>query len=73
MDEVVDDSPPSHSNSIFQSSSSSILNVSEFQTMKSEWRHELDGILDTIDENVKKPTKPMVEIYGKDMFKYYFC
>ena len=69
MDDVVDDSPSSHSNSIFQSSPSSILNVSEFQTMESEWRHELDEILDTIDENVNKTTKPVVELDGKDMFK----
>ena len=35
VDKVVDDSPPSHSNSIFQSSSSSIFNVCESQTMES--------------------------------------
>ena len=31
----------------------------------------MDEILDTIDENVNKNTKPMVEIHGKDMFKYF--
>ena len=43
---------------------------SEFQTMESEWRHELDEILDTIDENVNKTTKQVVELDGKDMFKF---
>jgi hypothetical protein len=69
VDEVVDGSTPNNSNSIFQSSSSSILNVSELQTMESEWRHELDEILDTIDDNVNTTTKPVVELDGKDMFK----
>ncbi|GLJ25567.1 hypothetical protein SUGI_0489640 [Cryptomeria japonica] len=37
--------------------------------MESEWRHELDEILDSIDENVNKTLKPVVELDGKDMFK----
>ena len=37
--------------------------------MESEWRHELDEILDNIDENVNKTTKLVVELDGKDMFK----
>ena len=37
--------------------------------MESEWRHDLDENLDTIDENVNKTTKPVVELDGKDMFK----
>jgi hypothetical protein len=52
VDEVVDDSPPGHSNSIFQPFPSMVLDDSELQTMESEWRHELDEILDSIDENV---------------------
>ena len=37
--------------------------------MESEWRHELDGILDYVDENVNITTKPVVELDGKDMYK----
>ena len=69
VDEVVDNSPPGHSTSIFQSLSFMVLNDSELQTMESEWRHELDGILDSIDENVNISTKPVVELDGKDMYK----
>ena len=36
--------------------------------MESEWRHELDGILDYVDENVNITTKPVVELDGKDMY-----
>ena len=57
MDEAVDDSPPSCSNSIFQSSSSLVHNESELKIRESEWRHELDEILDSIDENVRKCKK----------------
>jgi len=49
MDEVVDASPPSCSNSIFQSSSSFVRNESELKIMESQWRHKLDEILDSID------------------------
>ena len=52
MGEVVDDSPQCHSNSIFQPFPSMVLDDSEYKTMESEWRHELDEILDSIDENV---------------------
>ena len=38
--------------------------------MESEWRQELDGILDFVDENVNITTKPVVELDGKDMYKY---
>ena len=69
MNEVVDDSPPRCSNSIFQSSSSLVHNESELKIMESEWRHELDEILNSIDENVRKNIKPVVDIDGKDMFK----
>ena len=68
-DEVVDDSPPRFSNSIFQSSSSLVHNERELQIMESEWRHELDEILDSTDENVRKTIKPVVNLDGKDMFK----
>ena len=64
VDEVVDDFPPSYSNSIFQSSSSLIHNDSESQVMESEWRHELDEILDFVDENVNKTIKLVVELDG---------
>ena len=37
--------------------------------MASEWRHELDEILDTIGENVNKTAKPVVDLDGKDMLK----
>ena len=37
--------------------------------MESEWRHKLDGILDSVDENVNITTKPVVELNGKDMYK----
>ena len=37
--------------------------------MESEWRHELNGILDSVDENVNISTKPVVELDGKDMYK----
>ena len=67
MDEIVDNSPPGHLTSIFQSSSFMVLNDSELKTMESEWRHELDGILDFVDENVNITTKPVVELDGKDM------
>ena len=70
-DEVDDNSPPGHSTSIFQSSYFMVLNDSEFQTMESEWRHELDGILDFVDENVNITTKPVVELDGKDMYQYF--
>jgi len=69
MDEVVDDSPLSSSIFIFQSSSSLVHNESELQIMESEWRHDLDEILDSIDENVSKTIKPVVDLDGKDMFK----
>lgn len=69
MDEVVDASPPSCSNSKFQSSSSLVQNESELQIMESEWRHELDEILDSIDENGSKEIKPVMDLDGKDMFK----
>ena len=49
VDEVVDDSPPRCSNSIFQSSSSLVHNESELQIMESEWRHDLDEILGSAD------------------------
>ena len=39
--------------------------------MERAWRHELDGILDFIDENVNITTKPVVDIDGKDMYKYF--
>ena len=65
MDEVVNNSPPGHSTSIFQSSSFMVLNDSELQMMESEWRHELDGILDFVDENVNITTKLVVELDGK--------
>ena len=67
VDEVVDNSTQAHSTSIFQSSSFMVLNDSELQMMESEWRHELDGILDSIDENVNITTKQVVELDGKDM------
>ena len=67
VDEVVDNPPLGHSTSIFQSLSFIILNDSELQTMESEWRHELDGILDSVDENVNISTKKVVEFDGKDM------
>ena len=67
MDEVVDNSPLVHSTSIFQYSSFMLLNDSELQMMESEWRHELDGILDFVDENVNITTKPVVELDGKNM------
>jgi hypothetical protein len=69
VDEVVDDSPPGHSNSIFQPFPSMVLDDSELKTMESEWRHELDEILDSIDENVNITIKPVVELDGKDMYK----
>ena len=69
VDEVIDDSPPSCSNSIFQSSSSLVHNDNELKIMESKWRHELDEILDSIDENVNKTIKLVVELDGKDMFK----
>ena len=69
MDEVVDNSPLGHSTSIFQSSSFMVLNDSELQTMESEWRHKLDGILDSVHENVNITTKPVGELNGKDMYK----
>ena len=67
MDEVVDNSPLGHSASIFQSSSFMVPNDSELQTMESEWRNELDVILDFVDENLNITTKPMVELNDKDM------
>ena len=67
VDDVVDNSPPGRSTSILKYSSFMVLNDSELQTMESEWRHELDGILDFVDENVNITTKPVVEIDGKDM------
>ena len=70
MDELVDNSPPSHSTSIFQPSSFMVLNDSELKTMESEWRHKFDGILDFVDENVNITTKTVVELDGKDMCKY---
>ena len=70
MDEVVDNYPLGHSTSIFQSLYFMVLNDSELQTMESEWRHELDGILDFVDENVNITTKPVVEIDGEDIYKY---
>lgn len=69
MDEVFDDSPQTHSNSIFQSMSSVAHNHGELKIMESEWRHELDEILDCIGENINKIVKPVVELDGKDMFK----
>ena len=70
VDEVVDNSPLGNSTSIFQSSSFMVLDDSELQMMESEWRHELDGILDSVDENVNITTKLVVELDGKDMYKY---
>ena len=70
MDEVVDNYSPSHSTSIFQYLCFMVLNDSELQMMESKWRHKLDGILDFIDENVNIATKPVVELNGKDMYKY---
>ena len=67
VDEVVNNYPLGHSTSIFQSSSFMVRNDSKLQMMESEWRHELDGILDFVDENVNITTKPMVELDGKDM------
>jgi len=69
VDEVVDDSPPSCSNSIFQSSSSLVHNESELKIMESGWRRELDEILDSIDENVRKTINPVVDLDGKDIVK----
>lgn len=69
VDEVVNSSPPSFSYSIFQSSSPLVHNESELQIMESEWRHELDEILDSTDENGTKTIKPMVDLDGNDMFK----
>ena len=37
--------------------------------MESEWRHELDGVLDSIDKNGSKTIKPVMDLDGKDMFK----
>ena len=71
VDEVADNYPPGHSTSIFQASYFMVLNDSELQTMESEWRHKLDGILDSVDENVNITTKPVVELDGKDMYKYF--
>ena len=70
VDEVVDNYLLGHSTSIFQSSSFMVINDSELKTMESEWRHKLDGILDSVDENVNITTKPVVELDGKDMYKY---
>ena len=70
MDEVVDNSPPGHSTSIFQSSYFMVLNDSELKMMESEWRHELDGILDSVDGNLNITTKLVVELDGKYMYKY---
>ena len=64
VDELVDDSIPGHSNSIFQPFPSMVLDDSEYKTMESEWRHELDEILDSIDENVNITIKPVVELDG---------
>ena len=47
-----------------------VLNDSELQTMESKWRHELDGILYFIDENINTTTKPVAELDGKDIYKY---
>ena len=69
LDEVVDDSPLICSNSIFKCSSSLVNNESEMEIMEGEWRHELDEILDSIDLNVRKNIKPVVDYDGKDMFK----
>jgi len=69
VDEVVDDSPPNCSNSIFQSPSSLVHNENELQIMDSEWRHELAENLYSIDENVRKIINLVVDIDGKDMFK----
>jgi hypothetical protein len=63
VDEVVDDSLMVHSKSIFQYLSYIVLNVSELKTMEIEWRHELDEILDSIDDNANTTTKSMVRIY----------
>ena len=70
VDEVVDSSPSIHSTSIFQYSFFMVLNDTELQTMEGEWRNDLDGILDSVDENVNITTKPVVELDGKDMYKY---
>ncbi len=69
VDEVLDNSPPGPSTSIFQSFPFMVLNDSELKTMESEWRHKLEGILDFVDENVNITTKPVVELDGKDMYK----
>ena len=37
--------------------------------MECEWRHELDEILDSIDENVNKPIHLVVELDSKDIVK----
>ena len=71
MDEEVDNSPLVHSTSIFQYLSFMVLNDSELQMMESEWKNELDGILDFVDENVNITTKPVLELDGKDMSKYF--
>jgi hypothetical protein len=39
--------------------------------MESVWRHELDEILDSIGENGNITIKPMVELDGKDIYKYF--
>jgi hypothetical protein len=49
---------------------SMVLDDSELQTMESEWRHELNDILYSIDENVKINIKPVVDLDVKDMYKY---
>jgi len=69
VDEVIDDPPPCHSNYIFQHFPSTVLDDSELQKMESEWRHELDEILESIDENVNITIKPVVELDGKDIYK----
>ena len=47
-------------------------NDNELQTMESEWRHELDGILDFADENVNITIKLVVELDCWDMYKTCF-
>jgi len=71
VDEIVDDSPPGHSNSIFQPFPSMLLDDSELEKMEIEWMHELDEILDSNDENVNIIIKPLVELNGKDIYTSY--
>lgn len=42
---------------LYSNLSSVAHNHGQFQIMESQWRHELDEILDCIDENIKKNYK----------------